>query len=60
MGKSRIILIFIITLISDVYYLLFLFPGIRNAANKYQIFKLWSILAKIVAIIGIISIIFNK
>jgi len=56
-GKKGLLLAFIIILLFSVYNLFFLFPGIWNASIKYKGPKIWSILAKIAVIFGVITVI---
>ncbi len=56
MGRSGIVIAFIIILISIIYTAFFQLPGLWRAAKKYQGPKIWAILAQIVVIITAISI----
>ena len=55
MRKDGIILVFIISLISAIYYFFFQYPGVWRAAKKYNGPKIWVILAQITVIIGYIG-----
>ncbi len=56
MGRSGIVIAFIVILISIIYTAFFQLPGLWRAAKKYQGAKIWAILAQIIVIITAISI----